>query len=85
MNRKKFYSKRSKATSYDKPCLISMVLVRYPEHEAMADFSEKLCEAVKKFPCVWDTSSRSFKDNTAKTNTWKTIADEVSLNNYEAG
>ena len=51
----------------------------------MADFSEKVCEAVKKFPCVWDASSRSFKDNTAKTNAWKTIADEVSLNNYEAG
>ena len=29
---------------------------------------EKLIEEVREFPCIWDTSSRSYKDQRAREN-----------------
>ena len=34
-------------------------------------------EAVRKFECLWNVSSKSFKDNIAKENAWKAVAQEV--------
>ena len=39
---------------------------------------EKLIEAVRAFPCLWDVTSRSFKDSRAKENAWKCVAEEVN-------
>ena len=41
------------------------------------DFQEKLIEGVRKFPCLWDVASKSFKDIKAKENSWKAVAEEV--------
>ena len=38
---------------------------------------ETLIEAVRKFGCLWNVSSKSFKDNKAKENAWKAVAQEV--------
>ena len=38
---------------------------------------EKLIEAVRGFPCLWQVTSRAFKDIKAKENAWKAIASEV--------
>ena len=43
------------------------------------DFLEKVCKGVMRFPCLWDISSKSFKDSKAKEIAWNTIADEVNL------
>ena len=34
---------------------------------------EKLIEAVRLFPCLWQVNSKSYKDAVAKGNTWKEI------------
>ena len=38
---------------------------------------EKLVEAVHSFPCLWQVSSKSYKDLRAKENAWK-VASMVS-------
>ena len=38
---------------------------------------ERLIEAVREFNCLWEVSSRSFKDVKAKENTWKEVATKV--------
>ena len=35
---------------------------------------EKLIEEVREFPCIWDTCSRSYKDQRAHENAWKHVA-----------
>ena len=40
---------------------------------------EKLIEAVRDFPCLWQVSSRAYKDLRAKENAWKVVASKVSL------
>ena len=43
------------------------------------DDNEKLVEAVRGYPCLWQVSSRAYRDITAKTNALKTIVDQVSV------
>ena len=38
---------------------------------------EKLIEAVRKYPCIWDMSSKSYKDSKAKENAWTQVSNEV--------
>lgn len=38
---------------------------------------EKLIEVVKRFPCLWETHSKSFRDLAAKENAWKVVSAEV--------
>ena len=38
---------------------------------------EKLTEAVRGFPCLWQVSSRAYKDLRAKENAWKEVASKV--------
>ena len=47
------------------------------------DLQEKLIEAVRKYPCVWDVTSLSFKDKDckAKENAWKSVPEEVKVCN----
>ena len=40
---------------------------------------EKLIEEVREFPCIWDTSSWSYKDQRARENAWKHVAQVVSF------
>ena len=35
---------------------------------------EKLIEAVRGFPCLWQVSSKSYKGTKAKGNVWKVVA-----------
>ena len=35
---------------------------------------EQLIEAVREFPCLWQVSSRAYKDLRAKENAWKEIS-----------
>ena len=39
---------------------------------------EKLIEALRCFPCLWQVSSTSYKDLRAKENAWKEVAGKVS-------
>lgn len=39
---------------------------------------EKLIEAVRSFPCLWQVNSRPYRDITAKGNALKEIANQVS-------
>ena len=41
------------------------------------DDDEKLIEAVRLYPCLWQVSSRSYRDVIAKTNALKMIAEQV--------
>ena len=38
---------------------------------------EKLIEVVKRYPCLWETHSKSFRDLVAKENAWKVVSSEV--------
>ena len=38
---------------------------------------EALVEAVRSFPCLWQSSSKKYKDLRAKENAWKEVAKEV--------
>lgn len=40
---------------------------------------EKLIEVVKRFPCLWEVQSKSFRDLAAKESAWKVISAEVRL------
>ena len=39
---------------------------------------DKLIEAVRDYTCLWQVSSRAYKDLRAKENTWKQVAEKVS-------
>ena len=38
---------------------------------------EKLVDAVRYYPCIWQVNSRMYKDITAKENAWKEVASKV--------
>ena len=40
--------------------------------------TEGFIEAVREFPCLWNVTSKSFKDVHAKENAWKAIAEKVN-------
>ena len=40
---------------------------------------EKLVEAVRSFPCLWQVRTKAYKDLTAKENSWKQVAKQVSV------
>ena len=44
---------------------------------------EKLSEAVRKFPVLYDKSDRFFKDRSKKRLAWEDVANEVNLENGE--
>ena len=39
---------------------------------------EKLIEAIRSFPCLWQESSKSYRDQRARENAWKEVAEAVS-------
>ncbi|CAH2083908.1 unnamed protein product [Euphydryas editha] len=41
----------------------------------------RLIESVKKFPCLWDTSSEFYKSNETKDAAWNAIINEVNIKN----
>ena len=41
--------------------------------------AEKFVEAVRNYPCLWDLSSKCFKDTKMKENAWKAIAEQVNI------
>ena len=45
----------------------------------MASNDEKLIEAVREYPCLWQVTSKSYKDVKAKENSWKAVAAQVGL------
>ena len=38
---------------------------------------EKLIEAIRSFPCLWQISNRFYRDQRARENAWKQVAHEV--------
>ena len=38
---------------------------------------EKLIEAVRVLPCLWEVNSKSYRDQRARENAWKEVADTV--------
>ena len=40
---------------------------------------ERLIEEVRKFPCLWDVSTKAYRDIKAKANAWKVVANEVNV------
>ena len=46
----------------------------------MADAEEeRFIDAVRRYECLWKVGSRVYKDLCAKENSWKKVAEEVSL------
>ena len=43
---------------------------------------EKLIEAVRDFPCLWQVSSRCYRDAKAKENAWKKVSSQVNIYIY---
>ena len=41
------------------------------------NFEEALIEQVRLFPCLWQTTSKSYKDLRVRENAWKEVADQV--------
>ena len=42
-------------------------------------FDEKLAENVRKFPCLFDESSKDYKDKFVVANAWEKVAQETGL------
>lgn len=40
---------------------------------------EKLIEAVRCFPCLWQVAAKAYRDQRAKENAWKEVANKVKL------
>ena len=40
---------------------------------------ERLIEEVRKFSCLWDVSTKAYRDNKAKENAWKVVANDVNV------
>lgn len=40
---------------------------------------EKLIEAIRSFPCLWQVSSKGYKDARARENAWREVAMRVSM------
>ena len=40
---------------------------------------ERIIEAVREFPCIWQLSNRSYKDLRAKENAWKAVVAKVQI------
>lgn len=47
-----------------------------------SDVEAILIEAVRKHPCLWNTSEAKYKNRTVKENAWTAVAEEV---NAESG
>ena len=45
----------------------------------MATLEEKLAEAVRQFPVLYDKSCKNFKDNSKKKLAWDDVAKQVGL------
>lgn len=44
------------------------------------DLSERVVEAVRKYPCLWDPSSLEYRDRRMKDEAWKAVIEEVGDN-----
>ena len=40
------------------------------------DVEEKIIDAVHEFPCIWEVSSKAYKDAIAKGNAWKEVSNK---------
>ena len=38
---------------------------------------EKIIEAVRSFPCLWQVTNKSYKDSKARENAWKVVGDQI--------
>ncbi|XP_065054394.1 transcription factor Adf-1-like [Rhopilema esculentum] len=45
---------------------------------------ELLIEAVRKLPCLYDTSKKEYKDEIVRENAWKTVCQEIFKERYES-
>ena len=45
---------------------------------------ELLIEAVRKLPCLYDTSNKEYKDEIVRENAWKTVCQEIFKEQYES-
>ena len=43
---------------------------------------EKLFDAVRSFPCLWNTKEKCYKDQRARGNAWKEVESLVSICNH---
>ena len=46
-------------------------------------FDEKLSELVRRFPCFYDKTKKDYKDKNVVANAWKTVANELEIENGE--
>ena len=44
---------------------------------------ELLIEAVRKMPCLYDTTKKEYKDELVRENAWKSVCPEVFKKDYE--
>ena len=44
---------------------------------------ELLIEAVRKMPCLFDTSLKEYKDELVRENAWKSVCSEVFKKDYQ--
>ena len=42
-------------------------------------FDEKLSEAVRQYPCIYDKADKDYKEQTAVVNAWTKVAEDVGL------
>ena len=40
---------------------------------------ERVIEAVREFPCIWDMAFKGYKDTIAKGNAWKEVSNKVTV------
>ena len=51
--------------------LLPTIILNLAPTFSKEDGAEKLIEAVRYFPCIWDDFSKSYKDISARMNAWK--------------
>ena len=64
------------------PCsssLVSSIYAEVLEENYLEIWTKKNLEAVRKFSCLWDVSSQSFKVIRVKGNAWKCVVSEVII------
>ena len=57
---------------------IKVLVLRFSEYNSTnnmaASLDEKIAEAVRRFPVLYDKSCQEFKDNNTKKNAWEDVA-----------
>ena len=75
----------TQSEEHDNDCQSPSILSASPSHRAettttdVDDWQYKLVEEVRNYPCLWDVTSRAFKENRKKQEAWRRISIKLNI------